>query len=96
MFESYDDDDDEVEYDDEDENFIEDEDDLIEPVFRRLRENGSQSFSWFNEFLTGRFYGAFQEDRVEVILPREENVEHHEVEEEKPRRGHGRGGGVTR
>ena len=99
VFESYDDDgddDDEVEYDDEDENFIEDEDDLIEPVFRRLRENGSQSFSWFNEFLTGRFYGAFQEDRVEVILPREENVEHHEVEEEKPRRGHGRGGGVTR
>ena len=97
VFESYDDDDDdEVEYDDGDENFIEDEDDLIEPVFRRLRENGSQSFSWFNEFLTGRFYGAFQEDRVEVILPREENVEHHEVEEEKPRRGHGRGGGVTR
>ena len=100
VFESYDDDgdddDDEVEYDDEDENFIEDEDDLIEPVFRRLRENGSQSFSWFKEFVTGRFYGAFQEDRVEVILPREENVEHHEVEEEKPRRGHGRGGGVTR
>ena len=94
VFESYDDD--EVEYDDEDENFIEDEDDLIEPVFRRLRENGSQSFSWFKEFVTGRFYGAFQEDRVEVILPREENVEHHEVEEEKPRRGHGRGGGVTR
>ena len=23
-------------------------------------------------------------------------IEHHEVEEEKPRRGHGRGGGVTR
>lgn len=80
--EDYDDDEiffDYAEYDEEERNydensrfnnaFIEEEDDFIEPVVRRLRQSAGQSFNWFNEFLTGRFYGAFQEDRVEAFLP---------------------------
>ena len=61
-----------------DDAFIE-EDDFIEPVVRRLRQSAGQSFNWFNEFLTGRFYGAFQEDRVEAFLP--------PLEEEKDEKG---------
>ena len=80
--EDYDDDEiffDYAEYDEEERNydensrfntaFIEEEGDFIEPVVRRLRQSAGQSFNWFNEFLTGRFYGAFQEDRVEAFLP---------------------------
>ncbi len=80
--EDYDDDEiffDYAEYDEEERNydensrfntaFIEEEGDFIEPVVRRLRQSAGQSFNWFNEFLIGRFYGAFQEDRVEAFLP---------------------------
>ena len=90
--EDYDDDEiffDYAEYDEEERNydensrfnnaFIEEEDDFIEPVVRRLRQSAGQSFNWFNEFLTGRFYGAFQEDRVEAFLP--------PLEEEKDEEG---------
>ena len=90
--EDYDDDEiffDYAEYDEEERNydensrfnnaFIEEEDDFIEPVVRRLRQSAGQSFNWFNEFLTGRFYGAFQEDRVEAFLP--------PLEEEKDEKG---------
>ncbi|CAL6290095.1 unnamed protein product [Bathycoccus prasinos] len=90
--EDYDDDEiffDYAEYDEEERNydensrfnnaFIEEEDDFIEPVVRRLRQSAGQSFNWFNEFLTGRFYGAFQEDRVEAFFP--------PLEEEKDEKG---------
>ena len=92
-----------------DDAFIED--DFIEPVVRRLRQTAGRSFNWFNEFLTGRFYGAFQEDRVEAYAPTPEAEEQElnggEKQQRDSRRGkeevgeenayeRGRGGSATR
>ena len=92
-----------------DDAFIED--DFIEPVVRRLRQTAGRSFNWFNEFLTGRFYGAFQEDRVEAYAPPPEGEEQElnggEKQQRDGRRGkeevgeenayeRGRGGSATR
>jgi len=67
------------------------EDDFIEPVVRRLRQTAGQSFNWFNEFLTGRFYGAFQEDRVEAYAPTPEGEEQELNGDEKQQRDGRRG-----
>jgi hypothetical protein len=87
------------------------EDDFIEPIVRRLRQTAGRSFNWFNEFLTGRFYGAFQEDRVEAYAPTPEAEEQElnggEKQQRDSRRGkeevgeenayeRGRGGSATR
>jgi hypothetical protein len=67
------------------------EDDFIEPVVRRLRQTAGRSFNWFNEFLTGRFYGAFQEDRVEAYAPTPEGEEQELNGDEKQQRDGRRG-----